>query len=76
MTYRLAMWSLSGSWLEVSYLAIFGLDLGNTFFDGRRTAECFDALCPCGKEHDPETPRKLRTRIEKAFPPAWALGIP
>jgi hypothetical protein len=49
-------------------LMIAGLDLGLESVTPNELADCFDALCPCGKEHDPENLEKLRERIDKAFP--------
>jgi len=50
-------------------LMIAGLDLGLGSLTPNELADCFDALCPCGKEHDPENLAKLRKRIDIAFPP-------
>jgi len=49
-------------------LMVFGLDLGLSTLTPDELADCFDALCPCGKEHDPENLTKLRKRVDKAFP--------
>jgi len=51
-------------------LVVAGLDLGIKSLSTDELADCFDALCPCGKPHDPENLRKLRQRIETAFPPS------
>jgi hypothetical protein len=50
-------------------LICLGLDLGILSLTANELADCFDELCPCGKAHDPENLRKLRKRIETAFPP-------
>jgi hypothetical protein len=44
-----------------------GLDLGLEALSPEELAECFDALCPCGKPHDPDNLRKLRTRVMKTM---------
>jgi hypothetical protein len=49
-------------------LMVFGTDLGLEPLSDEELAECFDELCPCGKEHYGENLRKLRTRIDKQFP--------
>jgi hypothetical protein len=49
-------------------LVSLGLDLGMMSLTTEELADCFDQLCPCGKSHDPENLRKLRTRIDKTFP--------
>jgi len=49
-------------------LISLGLDLGILSLTADELADCFNALCPCGKEHDPGNLSKLRRRIEKAFP--------
>ncbi|MGC2267294.1 MAG: hypothetical protein WA608_10935 [Candidatus Acidiferrales bacterium] len=48
-----------------------GLGLGVENLTAIELADCFDAVCPCGKPHFPENLNKLRTRIVKAFPPEW-----
>jgi hypothetical protein len=50
-------------------LVSLGLDLGILSLTANELADCFDALCPCGKVHDPESLFKLRQRINKTFPP-------
>ncbi|MGA7636760.1 MAG: hypothetical protein WCB00_07520 [Candidatus Acidiferrales bacterium] len=45
-----------------------GLGLGVEQLTPIELADCFDALCPCGKPHFPENLNKLRTRVLKAFP--------
>lgn len=50
-------------------LITFGLGLGLEVLSAMELADCFDAVCPCGKPHFPENLSKLRTRIIKAFPP-------
>ena len=45
-----------------------GLGLGVEHLTPIELADCFDAVCPCGKPHFPENLSKLRTRILKAFP--------
>jgi len=40
-----------------------GLDFGVATLTPNELADCFDKLCSCGKIHDPENLRKLRTRI-------------
>jgi hypothetical protein len=49
-------------------LMLSGLDLGLEALTPQELAYCFDALCPCGDEHDPENLRKLRKRIDASFP--------
>ena len=49
-------------------LMIAGLDLGIEMLSPEELADCFDELCPCGKEHDPELLAKLRKRIDAFFP--------
>jgi hypothetical protein len=39
-----------------------GLDLGIEKLNEEELAACFEETCPCGKEHDGEKLRKLRTR--------------
>ena len=51
-------------------LMVCGLDLGLEGLTAVELADCFDALCPCGKEHDPANLYKLRTRIDASFPPS------
>jgi hypothetical protein len=50
-------------------LMMAGLDLGLAAFAPEELADCFDALCPCGKVHDPENLSELRKRIDRSFPP-------
>jgi hypothetical protein len=50
-------------------LMVAGLDLGLEALTPYELANCFDALCPCGMEHDPENLAKLRRRIDTSFPP-------
>jgi hypothetical protein len=40
-----------------------GFDFGMADLTPEELADCFDAICDCGKEHSPENLRKLRTRI-------------
>jgi hypothetical protein len=49
-------------------LMMAGLDLGLATCTAEQLADCFDDLCPCGKEHDPENLKKLRERIDHSFP--------
>ncbi len=44
-----------------------GLDLGLAVLSGEELADCFEALCPCGKEHFAENLKKLRARILKTL---------
>lgn len=39
-----------------------GLDLGVAKLTEEELADCFDEICMCGKAHDGEKLRKLRTR--------------
>ena len=48
-------------------LMAFGLDFGLDQLTSDELAECFDALCSCGKRHEPENLRKLRGRIFKSL---------
>jgi hypothetical protein len=40
-----------------------GLELGLRDLSPDELADCYDELCNCGKTHDPENIRKLRTRV-------------
>jgi len=48
-------------------LMAFGLDCGLDHCVPDELADCFDELCGCGRDHDPEGLRKLRTRMLKAL---------
>ena len=41
----------------------YGLDLGIERLTQEELADCFDEFCACGKAHDAENLRKLRTRL-------------
>jgi hypothetical protein len=43
-----------------------GLDFGINTLTADELSECFDEICPCGREHSPEYLKKLRARIMKA----------
>jgi hypothetical protein len=45
----------------------FGLDLGLSILVPEELADCFDALCPCGKVHDADALKKQRSRKQKAI---------
>jgi hypothetical protein len=45
----------------------FGLDLGLSILSPEELADCFDALCPCGKVHDADALKKQRSRKQKAI---------
>jgi hypothetical protein len=49
-------------------LVVAGLDMGIEDLTPIELAECFDALCPCGKPHFPENLAKLRKRVLDEFP--------
>jgi hypothetical protein len=42
-----------------------GLELGLRDLSPDELADCYDELCNCGKTHDPENMKKLRTRVIK-----------
>ncbi|PYV67590.1 MAG: hypothetical protein DMG97_14960 [Acidobacteria bacterium] len=48
-------------------LMAFGLDFGLEKLTADELVNCFDSLCTCEKEHDPENLRKLRDRILKCI---------
>lgn len=55
-----------------------GLDLGLESLSEEELADCFDALCKCGKRHTPDNLRKLRTRLLKTverLTPARARSV-
>jgi hypothetical protein len=45
----------------------FGLDLGLSILGPEELADCFDAICPCGKVHDADALKKQRSRKQKAI---------
>lgn len=49
---------------DYNHLAVMrcGLDLGIETLTQEELTDCFDEICTCGKEHDGEKLRKLRTR--------------
>jgi hypothetical protein len=44
-----------------------GLDLGLNILGPEELADCFDAICPCGKVHDADALKKQRSRKQKAI---------
>jgi hypothetical protein len=42
-----------------------GLELGFRDLSPSGLADCYDEMCNCGKSHDPENMKKLRTRVIK-----------
>jgi len=62
--------------VQHSVLMMAGLDLGLDKLNPEELADCFDALCACGKAHLPENLRKLRTRLMKALANAKATARP
>jgi hypothetical protein len=42
-----------------------GLELGLRNLSPAELADCYDEMCNCGKPHDPENVKKLRTRVVK-----------
>ncbi len=49
--------------LDHQALIICGWDFGIESLSPEELAACFDELCSCGKEHDPENMRKFRARL-------------
>jgi len=48
-----------------------GLNLGLGSLTAEELADCFDYLCPCGKEHDADALKKQRGRVKKQLQTAW-----
>jgi hypothetical protein len=44
-----------------------GLDLGLSVLTSEELADCFDAVCPCGKIHDADALKKQRSRKQKSI---------
>jgi hypothetical protein len=42
-----------------------GLNLGLDSLTDEELADCFDEMCPCGKDHDADALKKQRTRVRK-----------
>jgi membrane carboxypeptidase/penicillin-binding protein len=42
-----------------------GLELGLRNLSPAELADCYDEMCNCGKLHDPENIKRLRTRVVK-----------
>jgi hypothetical protein len=42
-----------------------GLELGFRVLSPAELADCYDEMCNCGKPHDPENMKKLRSRVIK-----------
>jgi len=54
-----------------SDLIEIGLNLGLASLTAEELAECFNSLCPCGKEHDADALKKQRRRVQKQLQTAW-----
>lgn len=52
---------------EHALLFEVGLDLGLSALTAEELADCFEAICPCGKEHDADALKKQRFRKQKAL---------
>jgi hypothetical protein len=54
---------------DPDHAALFeiGLDLGLSALTPEELADCFDAVCPCGKIHDADALKKQRSRKQKAI---------
>jgi len=63
---------------EHSFLLLGGLDLGLNELSAEELADCFDALCCCGRIHDPDALKKQRLRIRHALKKAeeWRRNNP
>ena len=61
--------------IQHQILMMAGLDLGIDKLNPEELADCFDALCTCGRQHLAENLRKLRTRLTKALAKAKASGV-
>jgi hypothetical protein len=48
-----------------SDLMELGFGLGLAKLSAEELAECFNSLCPCGKEHDADAMKKQRRRVQK-----------
>jgi len=44
-----------------------GFDLGLNKLSSEELADCFDAVCPCGRSHDADALKKQRTRFRAAI---------
>jgi hypothetical protein len=44
-----------------------GLELGLRSLSSEELADCYDALCKCGKSHAPDNLKKLRTRVMRTM---------
>jgi hypothetical protein len=53
-----------------------GLDLGLSAVTPEELADCFDAVCPCGKVHDADALKKQRSRKQKSIQKArdWLVA--
>jgi hypothetical protein len=51
--------------LDHDALFVIGLDLGLNELTDEELADCFDAVCPCGKSHDADALDKQRDRKKK-----------
>jgi hypothetical protein len=54
-----------------SDLIELGLNLGLRGLTAEELADCFNSLCPCGKEHDADALKKQRRRVQKQLQTAW-----
>lgn len=57
-------------------LIICGWDFGIESLSPEELTACFDELCSCGKEHDPENLRKFRTRLVRFLEAAGVAAKP
>jgi hypothetical protein len=44
-----------------------GFDFGLNDLSAEELADCFDALCPCGRSHDADALKKQRSRLKSAI---------
>jgi hypothetical protein len=63
---------------DADHAALFdiGLDIGLNLMTPEELADCFDAVCPCGKVHDPDALKKQRSRKLKVLQEArdWLVA--
>ena len=63
---------------DAEHAALFemGLDMGLNLMTAEELADCFDAVCPCGKTHDADALKKQRSRRLKAIQDArdWLVA--
>jgi hypothetical protein len=55
--------------VDPDHLTLFeiGFDLGLNELSSEELADCFDAVCPCGRSHDADSLKKQRGRLRVAI---------